>query len=194
MNTNMIHINGKTFLFDPEFEQEVKPWTWCVNHKGYAQTMLPARFSCTGKRETMFLHQLVMNLHYNIPLGDGSYLEYGYEIDHISHGITDNRIQNLRYLPEGMNNSRQNKSGKSSRFQGVSWRKDTNKWQAHIQYQGKSIGIGSYTSEIDAARAYDNKARELHVDRVLNELPVKIKLHVKINPGGASLRTLESSS
>ncbi len=53
---------------------------------------------------------------------------------------------------------------KSSQFYGVTWSKDKNKWHA----QGGANGsggrhLGYYTSELDAAIAYDNCVRRKHV-------------------------------
>lgn len=47
-----------------------------------------------------------------------------------------------------------------SRYKGVSWHR--NKWQATIMIDGKNACLGSFESEIDAAIAYNKKAKELH--------------------------------
>ena len=61
-----------------------------------------------------------------------------------------------------------NKLQKYSRFIGVSIRNDTNKFRAYIKYNGKRIDCGTFTDEIDAAKAYNLKAEEL------NRLPTTI--------------------
>ncbi len=38
------------------------------------------------------------------------------------------------------------------------------KWQATIQCDGKSYALGYFENEIDAAKAYDEKAAELFAD------------------------------
>ena len=43
---------------------------------------------------------------------------------------------------------------------GVSLRAN-GRWVAQIGYQGRSISLGEFKREIDAARAYDRKKREL---------------------------------
>lgn len=48
-----------------------------------------------------------------------------------------------------------------SRYRGVSWDNRAQKWRAGITHQGKRITIGRFTKELDAARAYDQKAKEL---------------------------------
>lgn len=48
----------------------------------------------------------------------------------------------------------------SSRYKGVS--RSGNKWCARIQSGFESNWIGTFDNEINAARAYDNAARQLH--------------------------------
>ena len=49
----------------------------------------------------------------------------------------------------------------SSNFRGVSWAKVTKKWQAHISDKGKTILLGTYCSEKEAALAYNVAVRQL---------------------------------
>ena len=49
-----------------------------------------------------------------------------------------------------------------SKYKGVYWHKKDKRWQAQIGENKKRTYIGSYTNEMDAARAYDKKAKELH--------------------------------
>jgi hypothetical protein len=51
---------------------------------------------------------------------------------------------------------------KYSRFIGVSVRNDSNKFRAYIKYNGKRIDCGTFKHEIDAAKAYNEKAIELN--------------------------------
>jgi hypothetical protein len=49
----------------------------------------------------------------------------------------------------------------SSRYTGVSWRSKPNKWVANIKIDGKTIHLGNFTNEDDAARKYDEAAARL---------------------------------
>ena len=49
----------------------------------------------------------------------------------------------------------------TSRFKGVCWHKKAGKWQAKIQHNFVRIRLGLFSSEEDAARAYNRKAKEL---------------------------------
>jgi hypothetical protein len=82
------------------------------------------------------------------------------QIDHINGDATDNRIANLRVVDHttNMRNTRLPK-GNTSGVIGVSWRKDTNKWGARIQVNGKYRSLGYFTDFDDAVAA--RKAAEV---------------------------------
>jgi hypothetical protein len=46
----------------------------------------------------------------------------------------------------------------SSEYRGVSFSKSENKWRAGIEVNGKSLNLGSFEKEVDAARAYNEAA------------------------------------
>jgi len=48
--------------------------------------------------------------------------------------------------------------GKSSKFKGVSWSRKARKWTASIYVNGNSKHLGTFSSEMDAALAYDDAA------------------------------------
>jgi len=81
-------------------------------------------------------------------------------IDHANRNTLDNRKSNLRICTAGQNNcNKPNCGNRQSKYKGVHY--NGYSWCAFI-YKGKSYYIGSYNSEIEAARAYDIKAIELH--------------------------------
>jgi hypothetical protein len=81
------------------------------------------------------------------------------QIDHINGKRDDNRLANLREATAAENSRNRNpRLGFSSRFTGVSWNKDSLKWEAYICPGGKKVKLGYFASEIDAARAYDSAA------------------------------------
>jgi len=83
------------------------------------------------------------------------------EVDHINHNGLDNRRENIRLATrsENQHNQRIRTFAKSSRYKGVDWYKRYCKWRARIQVNGKSICIGFFDIEEDAARAYDMEAK-----------------------------------
>jgi len=75
--------------------------------------------------------------------------------DHRNHNGLDNRRVNLRTASNGQNQANARKRvGTSSKYKGVSRRKDCKKWEAYIVVNGKKKHLGDFDSEIDAACAY----------------------------------------
>jgi hypothetical protein len=58
-----------------------------------------------------------------------------------------------RLLPKSRNHG-------SSRFKGVSFVRSLKQWRAMIKVDGKSISLGSYKTELEAAAVYNKAARE----------------------------------
>jgi hypothetical protein len=89
----------------------------------------------------------------------------GYErTDHRNGNGLDNRRSNLRDATASQNSqNRRRRSDNTSGFQGVSWYKRARKWHAHIGVGGgPQRTLGYFTTAEEAARAYDDAARELH--------------------------------
>ena len=103
-----------------------------------------------GKRTTQRMHRYILNC------------PKGKDVDHKNHNGLDNRESNIRICTNSQNQQNQRPCrGGSSKYKGVSFRKDTNRWTAHIKNGGKLINLGNYGTEIEAAKIYDAKAQEL---------------------------------
>lgn len=56
----------------------------------------------------------------------------------------------------------------SSEYIGVYWNSRIEKWMAKIMKDGESYYCGSFDDEVEAAKAYDRKARELYNNPKVN--------------------------
>ena len=74
-----------------------------------------------------------------------------YQIDHINHIPTDNRICNLRDVScqQNQRNASIRKDNKSGTC-GVTWRSDQNRWIVNIRANGKQIYVGRFEKIEDA--------------------------------------------
>lgn len=83
--------------------------------------------------------------------------------DHINRNTLDDRRSNLRILPHnGFNaHNRSSYRNTSSRYRGVSWNKEINKWTSCLQVGGRAISLGTFVSEIEAAVIVDYARQQL---------------------------------
>lgn len=135
--------NGRGLaLVDADVVSSLPHLNWCLGASGYAQAKVEGR--------TLALHSLVVSA------------PEGYEIDHRNRDKLDNRRANLRVCTRAENNAnRRPKRGASSAYKGVSWDKRRLRWVAQIMVNRRNRFLGSFFDELDAARRYDEAAREL---------------------------------
>ena len=82
-------------------------------------------------------------------------------VDHKNHNTLDNRKSNLRVCSytENLRNRKRSKNKKSSQYKGV-YPGYKGAWTATIQEQY----IGTFDTELEAAKAYDHHAERLFGD------------------------------
>ena len=84
-----------------------------------------------------------------------------FPIDHISCNSLDNRRCNLRIATVSQNQCNKGKRGNAKhKYKGIMVNGEN--YSAGISYMGKKYHLGTYQSEVEAAKAYDAKAKELH--------------------------------
>lgn len=74
----------------------------------------------------------------------------------------------------------------TSKFRGVHFHRKSGKFRAQIQLKGKRVSIGSYATDVLAAQAYDNKAREHLGSRA------KLNFPISLNEGKSAAVSLSS--
>lgn len=106
-----------------------------------------------SKNKTRTIHQLVVSAFLNhIPNGHKDI------VDHINGIKDDNELNNLRIVTVRQNSTtcfRKDKNNFTSKYPGVGWHKQHNKWWASIEIKGKTIHLGYFIKEIDANNAYE---------------------------------------
>lgn len=85
----------------------------------------------------------------------------GLQIDRIDNN-GNYEPDNVRWVTPQQNTM--NRGGRlncTSKYKGVYWDEEANKWRAGIQKSGKVYRLGMFTDETEAAKAYNEKAKEL---------------------------------
>ena len=82
-------------------------------------------------------------------------------IDHADGNRLNNKIENLRIATQKQNsqNSRKRKQC-TSQYKGVSKRKNSSTFVCQIRINGKQECLGYFCDELEAAKKYDQKAKE----------------------------------
>jgi hypothetical protein len=136
---SLAHNKGVVLVDDEDYEM-LSSWPW-AKLSGHATDYATANIS---------MHRLLMGA------------KPGEIIDHINGNGLDNQRSNLRRCTAAQNqaNRKQKRTGTTSKYRGVFWTKRDQKWIARIRANGVRYNIGSFTSELEAAEAYQQELRK----------------------------------
>jgi len=134
--------NGCYAYLDPEDYERLSRFHWRAYSAGYA-----GRWE---KGKLILMHREIMKP------------PKGKVVDHINGNGYDNTRANLRNVTPGQNSCNQSRHvDGSSIYKGVTYDKRRHRWYATIHFRKESFFLGSFATEIEAARAYDRAAVEL---------------------------------
>ena len=129
-------------LVDEADADAVLAHRWCLNAGGYAKRAVQ---HC-NRHETILLHRQLMGLGRGDPR----------RVDHRNLNRLDCRRSNLRLATHAENMQNQadfgNRGPKTSRYRGVTRRKDNGQWQAQAGLGKVHYHLGTYATEDEAAR------------------------------------------
>jgi len=135
-------------LVDDEDYERVNKLNWYIKIRKSNNLYYAVRqFAHNNKMKCQFMHSYILGL----PM-----------IDHKDHNGLNNQRLNLRECTTIQNcqNQRISLNG-SSIYKGVNWNNYSKKWVSQIGVNYRRIFIGRFKDEIEAAKAYDAKAKEL---------------------------------
>jgi len=137
-------LNLVALVDDADFEY-LNQWKWFAQKVKY--TFYAAR---EEKGKYIYMHRLLLGIS-----------DRSIEVDHVDRNGWNNQMNNIRLATRRQNASNLGKQKNCiSEFKGVCWNKPIKKWVAYI-WQEKYLHLGCFLNEQDAARRYNEKAKEL---------------------------------
>ncbi len=137
--------------------KKLSRYKWCASHKnGIAYAVRR-----TKEGRMVFMHREIMRA------------PKGTVVDHINHNALNNRRCNLRLCSPEQNHANIGPRGGSSEYVGVHRR--GKRWEAGITSRGVYHYVGRFDDPVEAAKARDRKAYELHGEHAHLNFPEEIK-------------------
>lgn len=138
--------NDTHFMISDEDYEEISNHKWRLSSPDQCGNMYVVKANDKGDR----LHRIILNV-----------TDTKIRVDHKNMNTLDNTRENLRTCTPSQNaaNKKVQNNKKSGRFKGVF--KRGNKFRAMIGFNNKLIHLGTFSSDKEAAEAYNKKAIEL---------------------------------
>lgn len=159
-----LYNSDKQIIVDDNLFEELNKYQWRLSPAGYPRATIGGKGK--GYHGQNGIRMYIYHLIIGIP-------PKGMMTDHVNSNPLDNRKCNLRFCDYQGNGANQKKRENcSSIYKGVRWNqiektkrgtyiKRKKPWCAACEYNNKTIHIGRYKTEEEAALAYNKKAKEL---------------------------------
>lgn len=161
---------GKFAIVDDDAFDFLNQWKWCYCNSGYA---IRSDYT-SGVRVFVLMHRFILDA------------PKGMYVDHVDHNGLNNQRNNIRIATPSENhyNMRASSSEFSSKYKGVFYARQKQKWAARIHTDKQKHFLGYFNTELEAAQAYNLAATLSHgnfalpndlSNHVETSLPVKRK-------------------
>lgn len=146
-------VQGEKIVYvDDEDYPLIEPYNWWLVFGCGTLYAMAQIAQIQKKRIRVLMHRFIVE-------NRGYYLS-GKQIDHIDGNGLNNCFSNLRICTSQQNHHNRHSRVGISKFKGVWWNKDKQKWNASIWINGKKKHLGIFADERMAAMAYDIAARQ----------------------------------
>ena len=147
MSRKLTLTRGRKTSLDEEDYFRFRDFKWHTVGKGKYLYAGRNRKQSDGIRErVIYLHREIMDALST------------HEVDHINGNRLDNRKKNLRVCTHRQNLFNTTWPNHSSKFRGVTFNTINKNWNVRLKSNGKNLYLGSFNSEIQAAKTYDSVA------------------------------------
>jgi hypothetical protein len=142
---------GEVAIVDAEDYEELSKYKWYVTRHG------GNKYACR-RGKSILMHRVIMKP------------PRGKVVDHIDGNGLNNRRCNLRICTRAQNACNRRPRGSASGFRGVE-KREGGKYLAVVAHRGKRNRAGLFSDPVEAARARDRLARQLHGEYAWLNLP-----------------------
>lgn len=134
---------------DEDFESlnRVKWYAQKVQYGGYRATRT-CYCPLVKQKCQLYMHRQITNCPHRL------------QVDHVDHNTLNNQKSNLRICTNTQNQGNSKPCISTSKYKGITWYKRDKKWEAQIKINYKTIHLGRFNSEIEAAKVYDIAAKK----------------------------------
>lgn len=147
--------NGMVALVDDEDFERCSQYNWVVSSN--ERTLNQVKATVENKKE-IYLNRFILKAENH----EVVYYKDGDRLNNKRSNLVKGEVES-KEMQEMIRRKQGPRARKSSKYKGVGWKKDVAKWRAFVAHNGKTLNLGCFTEEDDAARAYN--------DYVLKNLP-----------------------